>query len=155
MAQGPVVKLYAYSQATLKGVNQKDVVAENGEDIKVKSKSGLNYLIYLSYNGTSPVKVTGVWINETAYNVKTESIKKTPVEMGNNNDSKTITLVPKTKNKVLLLTPGSVIDNPAKLTGAKKKAVEDGELVVCYTVKGKKYYKAVNKVTVLEPAVAM
>ena len=151
------VKVYAYSQPGLKGVNQKDIVAENGQEIKVDPSSSNNYLLYFTYSGTAPIKISGVWLNGKAYNVKTEPIKKTPVELKDDNateDSKTITLVPKTKNKVIQLTLSSKIDNPAKLSGAKKKDVESSELVVSYSVNGKKLYKTVKKITVLKASVS-
>jgi hypothetical protein len=153
----PVVKIYAYSQTTNGGMKPSDVVGENGEKIKAEIKSPVSYLLYFTYSGSVPVKITGAWINQKAYNIKAESIKKTPVTIPENNaieNSKTITLVPKTTNKVLQLSLASGMDNPGSLSGDRKKAVKESELVITYTVNGKKYYKAVKKITVLKPAFA-
>jgi hypothetical protein len=153
----PAVKIYAYSQVTTGGMKPSDVVTENGEKIKAESKSPLSYLLYFTYSGSAPVKITGIWINQKAYNVKTGVIKKTPVTIPENNaieNSKNITLVPKTKNKVLQLELASPITDPVSLSGDKKKAVKESELVITYTVNGKKYYKAVKKITILKPAFA-
>jgi len=156
-AQVPALKIYAYSQATNGGMKPSEIAGENGEKINVGVRPGVNYLLYFSYSGSASVTITGVWINQKAYNVKPEWIKNTPIEIAENNadeNSKKITLVPGTKNKVLQLTLKSAIEKPGILTGSKKKAVSESELVVSYTVNGKKYFKAVKKITVLKPAFA-
>ena len=153
----PVVKIYAYSQETTPGMKRSDVIEEGGEKIKNDAKSPVAYHLYFTYSGSAAVKITGAWINKKAYNVKTDVVKKTPVVIPENNaieQSKNITLVPKTKNKVLQVNLASLMNDAGSLTGAKKKAVEESELVISYMVNGKKYYKAVKKITMLKPAIA-
>jgi hypothetical protein len=148
------VRVYAYSRETNGGMKPSDVAGENGSTIKTEKRPSRNYLIYLSYSGPT-LKITGIWLNQKAYAFKTETTGS-PVEIKENNaieNSKTVTLVPKTRNKVLVINPSSVISGPA-LSGPKKKAVADSDLVITYTINGKSYYKAIKKIMALPPVQA-
>ena len=153
-AQLPAVTVYVYAQESVKGIKPTTEVAESSsanptKEIKPSTSSSLAYFAYLTYGGKAKLQVTGIWINGKAYNVKTEPITKTPVTIPQEN-SQEIILVPATKNKVILISPASLIAKPAKLMGAKKKAVESGRVVVVYIVNGIKYYKAIDKINILE-----
>jgi hypothetical protein len=153
----PVIKVYAYSQATLKGAKPGGVVEEGGNEVKQSSTQNINYYFYIEYRAKEKFSVSSLWINGKSYQVKTDTIRQTPVE-GNAADaslsSKRKILVPATKNKVLLIIPGTELSNSTKSSSLKKQLLK-GELLIIYKWKGKTYYHTVPKIKVLEPVAAV
>jgi hypothetical protein len=153
----PVIKVYAYSQATLKGVKQGGIIEEGGTEVKQSSAQNINYYVYIEYRAKEKFSVFSLWINGKSYKVKTDTIRQTPVE-GNvgeaSMNSKRNILVPATKNKVLLVIPGAELSTSIKSSSLKKQLLK-GELLIIYKWKGKTYYHTVPKIKVLEPVAAV
>jgi hypothetical protein len=150
----PVLKVYAYSQATLKGVRPGGIVEEGGTEIKQGTAQGLNYYFYIEYRPKEKFSVSALWINGKSFKIKADSILQTPVESNaadvTANNKKNV-LVPATANKILLVVPGEQLSNikpPAWL----KKQVAKGGLVIVYKWKGKLWSYAVPKIKVIDPA---
>ncbi len=152
----PVIKIYAYSQATLKGVKQGGIIEEGGTEVKQSSAQNINYYFYVEHRAKEKFSVSFLWINGKSYQVKTDTIRQTPVE-GNADaamNSKRKVLVPATKNKVLLIIPGAELNCTTNSSYLKKQLLK-GELLIIYKWKGKTYYHTVPKIKVLEPVAAV
>lgn len=148
------VKAYAYKQIVLPGNYQKGAIDEKGNEVARKPKQSVSYFFYLEYKKTAPVVPTAIWFKDQAYSTRTESVEKLPVEMINNNipnqPAKTI-LVPATPDQVISVRPDFSKKIAYKPTRQLRKLLADSEVVFVYICKGKRYYKAVKKITMLEP----
>jgi len=151
-----VKKVYAYKQASIPG----NIIASDDNDIKEKNeakqparKQNFNYWFYLSTPKKEKVIVTGLWIDNQQYDIKSDTITTLPVKKiiftGLEKNDTTI-MVPATSNRILLIYPGSSRTNDSKkgLTLAKTN-----ELVIRYTYKGKTYYTTIRKIKELTPDV--
>jgi hypothetical protein len=155
----PVVKVYAYAQSVVSGVNPNNkAIDESGKEIKAIPKSRLNYLFYLEQKKSATIQPTTIWIKDKSYSITYEEVKQTPVELsGSNlmNDKKKMELVPKTKNKVLKLTLTGVFEDQAIISSTLKKLIAKNNLVISYNWKGKTYYATIKNIKMLEPLAAM
>lgn len=135
-------RFYGYKQEVLGGAVRVD---ENGNQIS--SKPRYNYFIYLA--STTKVSPTEIWINGKAFAVNS-AVLSTPVIYKNpTTDSKAKQLVPKTARRVLQITPLEQVSNSPNAKGKKLSA--KNELVIIYKANGKFYYKALARLTMLEP----
>ena len=140
----PLIKVYAYAQSTLPGI--KPGVSTN-EKLRQPARENVNYYFYAEYLNNENFTAITLWVKGNPYLVKTDSIKHSPVET-TGNDSKKITLVPVTSNKLLLLQPGSILNS--KPTASLQKMMKKAELVITYRWKGKIKYYPVYKIKMLE-----
>lgn len=158
-AKTPVIKIYAYAQSVIPGVNpNRKAIDESGNEIKVKPKARLNYLVYIEQKKSATVQPINIWMKDKRYSLTYEEVKETPVELASSNlmsDKKKTVLVPKTKNKVLKLTITGVIEDKGKPSAALKKLIDKNGLVISYIWKGKKYYTELKNIKILEPLAAM
>lgn len=152
-AQTSEIKIYAYSQEVSKGIKPQNEISENGQEIKTGSTSSLNYLLYFTNNKKTSVKINEVWINQKAYDFKTEEIIKTPVVIQNAVIKEEKELVPATKNKVMLITLTG-LKKDSKPVNTLKSSLKNSELVIFYIINGKKLYKTIKKIEILKPVVA-
>jgi hypothetical protein len=148
------VKIYGYLQPVVKGAPPKKVVTENNQEIYFEQKPSGNIIIYLTYPTSTALQPDALYIGGKKYKVKVENIEQTPVRITDHNlplQPKTTELVPKTGNKVVLITPVEPVTfKPGSCLKRKMKA---NEVVIGYTVKGKRKYATAEKLTRLEPAV--
>lgn len=150
----PIVKVYAYSQAVLQGIKPTNTVDESGKEIKRLSENKLSYFFYVEQKKSTVIKILSVWVKGKNYSVKTDTVLQTPVVM-NSSANDIITLVPKSSNKILWVTPGKE-NMRAKKPGADlKKLINLSELVIVYLWKGKIYYSSVKKIKELKPFAAV
>ena len=108
-----VKKIYAYKQASIPG----NIISTEDNDIKEKNgikqteqTQNFNYWFYISIPKKEKVIVTGLWINNQQYDIKSESLSSLPVKKiiytgVEKND--TIVMVPATSNKIMLLYPAA------------------------------------------------
>jgi hypothetical protein len=155
----PVIKIYAYAQPVVPGVNPNSkAIDESGKEISVKPKSHVNYLIYFVQKKSATIQPINIWIKEKKYMITYEEVKETPVELPSSNlmsDKKKMELVPKTENKVLkLIITGEILDK-GKPSATLIKLIGKNGLVISYTWKGKKYYAGLKNIKMLEPLAAM
>jgi len=151
----PIIKVYAYSQTTLKGAKPGGVVEEGGTEIKTLPAKNINYYFYIEYRPKEKFSITTLWISGKPFRAKVDSIQKTPVEIISEGESKKLMLVPATKNKVLLLIPTAEKNNPRKFSASLKTLVSKNELVIVYRWKSKIYYYTIPKIKILKPVSAI
>lgn len=154
----PLIKVYAYSQAVMQGTKPTTTVDETGKEIKVLPKNKMSYFFYAEQKRSTVINIISVWIKDKNYGVKTSVVLQTPVEMKNEDPAyanKTITLVPKSSNKILLITPGSEKLPSKKPPLYLRKAVTSSELVIVYEWKGRFWYSEVKKIKELKPLAAV
>lgn len=139
-------KIYGYKQSVVSGM-RKNVINENGQELNNAPKAKYNYWFYIV--SPSIVYPSELWINGQAYSAKTEIVFETPVEkQGGIADSSKLVLVPKTTQRVLMLTPAPAIEKKQSEKG--KSLASNNELVVVYKQAGKFHYNTIKKLTQLE-----
>ena len=127
---------------------------ENGSQTMVKPKTKFSYLFYLEGPKKLRIYPVEIWIKGERHGVNTTAVNTTPVEISTGElpqYSKTITLVPKTNNKVIKLDPAVAV-NGKDFPKARAKA-ETNEVVLVYKYGGKFYYAVQNKIKLVEPIV--
>jgi hypothetical protein len=140
-------KIYGYQQQVLPGANN-NVVVEGGGETTAQNTPRKNYKIYIvSASRIYPVEM---WINGTQYSVKMDIISSTPVMHGNEAAGNRKELVPKTSQKVLLLTPASYTEK--KNVGDVRSIAQENELVVLYKQNGRFYYNSLKNLEQLDAA---
>lgn len=148
------VKVYAYTQPVITGVSPNTAIDENGKNIESTRKSRANQYFYFEFKaGKTPTPVA-IWFKDKAWKVNTEPVPKTPVEITDQQipgKTGTTILVPASDNEVLSLSLD--FSNPVTTPPSTKikNLLADADLVFEYTFKGKTYYKAVKKITQLNP----
>jgi hypothetical protein len=149
---GQEKKIYGYKQVMISGVQP--VLKENGTEKRTK----FNYLIYFSVPKSGTTNITSVWISGKNYNLRTEPVITLPVYKIYNSETTgndSLKLVPFTKNKVLLIIPRREDTNTPAISNYLTGLVNNYELVISYTWKGKKYYSVLKKITELKPEARM
>jgi hypothetical protein len=146
--------VYAYAQSVTPGTAPSVLIGENGKEEAVKPVERTNYLLDAVQPGAANISFVTVWIKGAAYPVKADSVSTTPLQL-NVGGEKTITLVPKTKHKVWVITPGSMLAAPARPSATLQKLIKKSELVLVYKWKGKLYYYAARKINKLPPALSV
>jgi hypothetical protein len=146
--------LYAYKQANLPGIQPNTLENESVKEIKTT----YNYMFYFVSPGTEKINIKELWISGEKFAVKSESVKKLPVykisyTAASGNDS--LTLVPFTKNTVLLVYPVGKSKESGKISMYLSDLISKHELVITFYRNGKKYYKVLKRITELEPEARM
>ncbi len=143
-------KLYGYKQAVAAGIVRKQV-QEDGTETVPTPRQGANYYIYLVTSARA--YPSELWVNGKLYSASVQSITKTPVEHTNNSipaEPDTTTLVPKTNQNVIQLTPRPAVNGKAGTKG--KSLAGSNELVVVYKQNGRFYYQTLAKLSKLNAA---
>lgn len=148
-----VKKIYAYKQASLPGIQPNTLESRNIQE----TKTTYNYWFYFVINKSEKIKITELWIEGNKFNVKSDTVKKLPVykityTAASGND--TLTMVPFTKNRVLLVNPARLAKD-STISDYLKDLTKSHELVITYYRNGKKYYRVVKKIFELEPEARM
>ncbi|HYF33406.1 MAG TPA: hypothetical protein VD993_19915 [Chitinophagaceae bacterium] len=144
------VKVFAYRQPVLQGVNPITITDDKGNtESVVKERS--NYFIYIE-SPSPDIKVQEVWVRKVQYAASTENVSNTPVLMLTSimPNAKPDTLVQRTANKVLQVTLESGAA-PGKLSSWLQKRINEHELVMRCVVDGKEHYYAVKAIKNLPP----
>jgi len=151
----PVKKVYGYKQASIPGIlpnypEENDIQPTN----KTKPKLNFNYWFYLEFPKTEKINITGLWISGIRHDIKTDTITDLPVRkiiFTGMEKNDTTTMVPVTKNKVILVYPSG----ESKINDSKYESnlAHLNELVVRYVWKNKLYYTTMKKLKVLDPDV--
>jgi hypothetical protein len=148
------VKLYAYARPVTGGAAPKISSQENNLQVYTSPKAKYNYLIYLEGPAKTRIYPAEIWLFGERKGVRVSFVKKTPVQIKTGDIpeySKTITLVPKTSNRVYQLDLSPALPEK-EMTAAKNKAATN-DVVVVYKYAGKFYYAVQNKMKMLEPVV--
>lgn len=146
-------KLYGFRQQVVGGKKPQQSVSENNGAISVANDPRKNTWLFLVAPAKTIVVPTEVYLDGKKYKVKAEKVVKTPVVFTDDaipDEPKTTVMVPKTTQPVWRLTAGSV--QAFRPTAALRKLFAQNEVVVGYTVKGKKYYTPLKQFAWIEPA---
>lgn len=156
-----VKKIYAFKQASLPGIkpnfsNENDIISSNEQIKKQEYRPSYNYWIYFEHSSSETIKITDVWLNGIRYEYQTETVKSLPVYKliftGLEHNDTTV-LVPTTSNKVLQVVLKNISEKKAPVSNSIKKLVKENELLICYELNGKKYYKVIKEIKELQPDV--
>lgn len=153
VAQQAGVRLYGYKQAVVSGVRTSNNTNNKSEMPAKSTKPYFNYFIYLTHQPTTELYPSEIWIDKTVFDVRTDTIKTTPVELiyaDNPFQTEKEILVPATSAIVVRI---SLLEKtPGKTTNAKNSIVTSNELVLVYKKKGKLYTVALKNMKALRPA---
>jgi hypothetical protein len=137
----PVKKVYAYRQAILQG-------KKPAQQQQVKATE--QYFVFAEISKKQKVAINGIWINNQYYSFKMKQHQKSPVKKTMMEGMDEFTFVPSTANSVYEI----IIDkkmNPSPRPGRELGLLlQQNEVVVSYTYKGKQYYATVEKMIVME-----
>jgi hypothetical protein len=148
------VTLYAYARPVTGGVPPKISNQENNLQAYSPAKAKYNYLIYLEGPAKTRIYPVEMWIGGEKKGVRATIVNNTPIEIKTGDIpeySKTITLVPKTLNRVYQLDLSTPI--PGKEMAEARTKAATNEIVVVYKYAGKFYYAALKKIKLLDPVV--
>ncbi|HEU4633706.1 MAG TPA: hypothetical protein VFS22_06965 [Flavisolibacter sp.] len=148
------VKLYAYARPVTGGVAPKISTQENNLQVYTSPKAKYTYLIYLEGPAETRIYPVEMWLLSERKGVKVSFVNKTPVVIETGDIpkySKTITLVPRTSNRVYQLDLSPTL--PGKKMAAAKAKASANDVVVVYKYAGKFYYAVQKKIKVLDPVV--
>lgn len=139
----PLKKLYAYSQASLPGKKSNHPITPK-----------VTYRLFITVTPKEAIAVTGVWVKNNYYRCNAKTIAAKHVVHENTNYEKKI-LVPKTSNTIIEVLLTKQVDPAPRPGSALGNLLQANEVVFVYTWKGKEYFSALKKITVLEPFAAM
>ena len=151
----PIIKVYAYSQAVLQGAKPSDDIEEGGKEIKAVADKKLNYFFYAEQKKSTVITIVSVWIKGKNYSAKASLVSKTPVVLKSDDPSGNTELVPKSTNKIILITPGGEKISTQKPSASIGKPISASELIIVYKWKGKTYYSEVKKIKELKTVAAV
>ena len=141
----PSLKLYGYSQVTTPGM----IRVEEPENGGVKTKAPLfftNYYIFIASAKSVNIQPLEIWVDGKWRKTGNLETVTTPYYSGGPERK---LLVARTKLKVKKLNTGDTLST-LKPSATLRKMMKDNELILSYSWKGKKYYAALKKLTVLE-----
>jgi len=145
----PVVKLYGYSQVFVPGmIPQDDVPDENGGKPVKKSHVVTNYYFFIAASPAAIVQPNEIWLDGKGFKAIRQQVVKTPVT---SDSPEKKTLVAATTLKVTQLTLGDSLTSAPKPTQTLRRLMAANQFVLVYSWKGKRYYTAIKKLTVLSP----
>lgn len=139
----PLKKMYAYSQASLPG-------KKTNYFVKVKE----THRLFVTVTPKEKIEVTGIWVKNNYYRCNAKIIAAKQVVHENTNYEKKI-LVPKTSNTIIEVLLTKQIDPAPRPGSALGNLLQANEVVFVYNWKGKDYFSALKKITLLEPFAAM
>ena len=151
----PIINVYAYSQAVLQGAKPSGTIEEGGKEIKTVAEKKLNYFFYAEQKKSTVINIVSIWIKGKNYSAAANLVSKTPVEMKTDDPSGNTVLVPKSTNKIILITPGSEKITTQKPSASLSKSLSSSELIIIYKWKGKTYYSEVKKIKELKTLAAV
>jgi hypothetical protein len=137
----PVKKIYAYRQSILSGKKPSQYE---------KAKATERFYIYAEVSKKQKSIINGIWINNTYYSFRVKQQLKQPVKKVMMEGMEEFTFVPKTSNDVYEM----IIDKkkePSPRPGRELGLLlQQNEVVISYTCKGKQHYASAEKMIVLE-----
>jgi hypothetical protein len=138
----PPVKLYGYSQSHLPGMVPK---GSSGNGAKTETT------LYFQFKASDKVRPTMLWLDGKKYRFKLVAVKTPVVQINKtipSNPVKTV-LIPANGLYTFILSDLSIVTKTYIHTPSK--LVSSNAVVIEYEWKGKKYYKTLKKLRVLEP----
>lgn len=139
----PVKKLHSYKQQSLPGVRPE----ANEEPAR-----NYNYYFFVEIGKSFSIRLVDLWIDGKKYSFEKDTIRTTPyykiIQTGAILPD-TISLVSRTSNKVIMFYPTGLLEDDRKRTLYIENLIRNNEMVISYIYKGKKYYVAKKKMTIL------
>ncbi len=155
----PISNVYAYLQTASPGISPKGPVEEGDNESKaIPSTTKSNYFIYMLSKKKYSFSPTVLWINSQGYEIKMDTITNLPVTIpviptADVTKQKTV-FVPSTSKRVVMLTPGAVMNFFAPPPPELQKLLDTNELVIEYRWNDETCYFSVPKIKVLERVAA-
>lgn len=137
----PLTKLYGFSQSQLPGMVPK---GSSGNGAKTEIS------IYFQWNQKNIVKPTGLWVNGKSQSFQLVSEKIPVVQVDKTFPAKPVKKVLVPANGLKTVVFKGIQSKTGVIPAAAKKLVPSNAVVVEYEWKGKKYYKTLKKLTMLE-----
>ena len=138
----PVKKIIAYRQPVIPG--KKPAPHET-------AKKSEQLSLYAEIAKNKQIKFSGIWINNEYYLFTLKKITKTPIEKSAGDGGGKFIAVPKTVNNVYEIVLGKKLE-PAPRPGTMLgNNLQNNEVVLYYSYKGKQYFALLKKIKQLEP----
>lgn len=145
----PVSRLFIYERAFYPGmVRQRDIPAEKNGTSTGQSNATVQYLIYAGIMGQPVPAFRKIWLKGNWYSIDQTKKVSSPVY---SSPPDSIQLVPKSKQTIVRITAGKIVQGKAASFPALQKMMQQQEAILCYSWKGKFYYHPVQTITLLEP----
>jgi len=147
--QQPLLKIYAYSQATVSGI------PDHKQDSAI-NRLPKKYFIYAEVKKGTMLSVEGLWLNGKYYTVTTVKKVVTPVVLSNTAvpTKEKDTLVKKTNNDVYSIAPGEKA-NRHTIGAEEQKLGQENQLVIVFKNKDKSYFGTAKVIKELAPVAGM
>lgn len=149
----PVVKGYAWSQATARGAKPTAVAGESGNANK-RLISPAKLSLYIEYKNGQRILPFRIWINGQPFRVNNHPVSKTPVvreRPGIGTSTDYDTLVTATSNKVMQIEAAAPVKNISIPLSKGVPAKPDAEKIwVEYYWRAKTYAYAIPEIKMLE-----
>jgi hypothetical protein len=133
-ANAQIKKIYGYTQELQGGAMQ-------GRN-NIRNQSGVSnysrYFLFAEIKKNKPVTFKQVWIKESLYTFKTDTIKKSPVILESSNGGEMIlrdTLIRSSKEQIIQL-KDLVKSAPAPVSLTVKKLIAANDVVIVFICKG-------------------
>lgn len=140
------IRLYGYFRESVPGI----IARGNAEDgTPIKTRSSVEYFLYLVSPSAAAVVPVEVWIDGNPYSLTTEKVSRTPVLSPKDKTGKSTTLVPRTTLSVRKLKTRDYI--PGKVFSRAKAKAAANQLVVVYKMYGRYYSATLKNLVRLEP----
>ncbi len=148
------VKLYGYIQPVSMGMKAKrHAITDDGKIEKNTSDNrSSNYKIYITAPAKPRIYPAEIWIKGTHWAANPVTINETPVVATNDvnpNHPTSVTLVPKTPDKVMILEAVPLVNSKNGNKGTL--LAKTHEVVVLYKMNGRFYYATLKTLSALAP----
>ena len=144
LAAQPTLKVYAFSRVFVPGM------AKSREIAKTSNKT-VYYIYVLTQAGTT-IQPKEIFVKDHWYQITSYKTVKTPV---NTKEAPVKKLVPASKNKVIQIELGTVLQNGSVTAEKNRKNKSTYELFISYLWKGKIYYTSLRNIKSLDPVKAI
>jgi hypothetical protein len=138
----PALKIYGYSQSHVAGMVPEGTHGTGATD---------KYYVYLQHKVSDKVTTEAIWIKGKKTVFSEQTVTAPVVHINRNLPQKPVktTFVPGNGYKTIAFNLKSAV--AATPSTVLKKLISENELVIQYNWKGRRYYKTLKKLTVIEP----
>ena len=151
----PILKAYAYNQATLPGKAPQTATGEDGKQVELPVKRNMNRLVFFEILPGEKINLKRIWIDKKAYSAECHEITQLPLLASAQADGHSMpdTLINTTSNKVLQVDAKKAMTKE-KISSGLAANLRKYAVVLEYNWKGKLYYYGIKTLKNL-PAVPL
>lgn len=147
-----VLKGYAFQRVTIPAIRTTAIAEGTGAETQKPNKQRVTSFVFIEHKPATIIKPSVLWLYGSPYTVTYEPVKEQTVIISRNSVTGRLvsdTLVKKTENHILSISPSSKLNLSKPASVAKK--ITDKNAVLEYYVKGKKYFYIIPSIKNLEP----